>query len=245
MSFIRKSAVALALSAGIAAPALAQDAAPPSDWTLTGNVAVVSDYRFRGVSLSDQDPALQGGLNLNHSSGFYGGVWASSLAGFGSFGGWDTEIDTFVGWTGDVGGAVFDIGGLYYHYPDTDGTSYGELYASIAPTLGPVTTEFGIWYAPDQSNTAGDNVYVYTDISAGIPDTPITLKGHLGYQDGAVTFTGKALDWMVGADVKYGPVVLGVQYIDTDISQRRAVREAGIGNGIADSAVVVSLTANF
>ena len=74
------AAILLALGLG-ATPAFADETDPPSDFTFSGYVQGVSDYRFRGYSLSGGDPALQGTINLNHSSGFYAGAWASSLDG--------------------------------------------------------------------------------------------------------------------------------------------------------------------
>jgi uncharacterized protein (TIGR02001 family) len=66
-----------------ATPALAQTE-PPKPVTVTGSVALVSDYRFRGVSQSDKGFALQGGVNVNHESGVYAGFWGSNLAHTGS-----------------------------------------------------------------------------------------------------------------------------------------------------------------
>src|SRR3546814_2295512 len=70
-------AVALATSALVSAPAFAQDA--PEEFTITGTVGGVSDYRFRGISQTNEDFAVQGSINLNHSSGFYVGTWASNV----------------------------------------------------------------------------------------------------------------------------------------------------------------------
>ena len=67
------------LLAGTAAPALAQDADAPSAITISGNAAVTSDYRFRGLSFSDGDIAIQGGIDVAHESGFYIGTWGSSI----------------------------------------------------------------------------------------------------------------------------------------------------------------------
>ena len=72
------------LLAATTAPALAQDTAPPKPFTLTGNVTLTSDYRFRGLTQSDGDGAIQGTLNLNHSSGLYVGTFVSTIDGDGS-----------------------------------------------------------------------------------------------------------------------------------------------------------------
>lgn len=190
---------------------------------VSGNVALVSDYRFRGVSLSGGDFALQGGIDVAHSSGIYVGTWASSISGGTAFG--ELEVDVYAGWTGDVAdGLTFDVGLLYYIYPTGDvaaaETDYFEPYASIATTLGPVGATLGVAYAWDQDSLGGnDNLYVYTDFSTAIPSTPITLTAHLGYTDGvfATAASGDSFDWGLGASYAItDSLSLGVSYADTE-----------------------------
>src|SRR3990170_7375763 len=93
------AATILAGSALASAPAFAQDeeeAAPAI--TISGNVALTTDYRFRGVSLSAGDIALQGGIDVVHESGFYVGTWASSIQGGTPYG--EVELDLYCGWGG-------------------------------------------------------------------------------------------------------------------------------------------------
>lgn len=201
------SAVAFALSAS---PALAQEEEAEessSGITVSGNAAITSDYRFRGVSFSDGDIAVQGGIDVAHDSGFYIGTWASSIEDSPTFG--HTELDIYGGWSGEVASGVsVDVGLLYYIYPNGDGgaagpSDYFEPYASISGTLGPVEAKVGVAYAWDQSALGNsDNLYIYSDLSSGIPQTPITLNAHLGYTDGvlATSLDGDTFDWSVGAD---------------------------------------------
>src|SRR5690606_7342496 len=116
---------------------------------VSGNVALVTDYRFRGVSFSDGDIALQGGIDVGHSSGFYVGTWASSISGGTAFG--ELELDVYGGWSGDLGGVTVDVGLLYYIYPTGDApgvdTDYFEPYASVSTSLGPVGASLGVAYA--------------------------------------------------------------------------------------------------
>src|SRR3990170_5780047 len=182
------AATILAGSALASAPAFAQDeeeAAPAI--TITGNVALTSDYRFRGVSLSAGDFALQGGVDVVHESGFYVGTWASSIQGGTPYG--EVELDLYAGWTGQVAeGVTFDVGLLYYMYPTTDDplnldpdTDYFEPYASIAGSIGPVTATLGAAYAWEQDSLGGnDNLYIYTDFALGVPGTPVTVTAHAG-----------------------------------------------------------------
>ena len=186
------AATVLAGSALAAVPAYAEEeTAPPSEFTITGNVAFVTDYRFRGLSLSGGDPAIQGAINVNHSSGFYVGAWGSNLEQdpldiYGNM-----ELDVYAGWTGEVtSGLTADVGLLMYVYPAGsfgDGNVF-EPYASVSTTLGPVSAKLGAAYAWEQDSLGGsDNLYVFTDLGAGIPNTPISLSAHLGYTDGALS----------------------------------------------------------
>src|SRR6187399_2249156 len=83
-----------------ATPAFADETAAPSDITISGNVQAVTDYRFRGISLSAGDFALQGSINVNHSSGLYVGTWASSLEQDPADTYGNAEVDVYAGWTG-------------------------------------------------------------------------------------------------------------------------------------------------
>ena len=204
----------------------ANSAGGESGFELSGNVALVSDYRFRGVSFSDGDPALQGGIDLVHSSGFYLGTWGSTISGGTPYG--ELELDLYAGWSGDVSdGVTFDIGLLYYVYPTENelanlvgaDTDYFEPYASIGTTLGPVSATLGVAYAWDQASLGDeDNLYLYTDFELGVPNTPITLTAHVGYTDGvfATAADGTSFDWGLGASWAItDSLSLGVNYVDT------------------------------
>jgi uncharacterized protein (TIGR02001 family) len=220
------AAMLLALGLG-ATPAFAEEeTAPPSEFTFSGYVQGVTDYRFRGLSLSGGDFAVQGSINLNHSSGFYVGTWASSLEDSAVYG--STEVDLYGGWTGPLGGGITaDVGLLYYAYPNGHfgDAEYFEPYASLTAAIGPATAKVGVAYAPSQDSLGNDdNLYVYTDLGAGIPDTPISLSAHLGYADGAQSpdfltgkGTGGGFDYSVGATYNITPKLsIGAQYVGVD-----------------------------
>lgn len=272
--------VAAAVAAlAFSAPALAQEA--PKPITVSGSAAIVSDYRFRGVSQSDRALAVQAGLTVSHESGLYVGTWASNLSGWGTFGGSNTELDIYGGYKMPIGGVTVDVGLTWYMYPGgSDKTDFAEPYVKLSGTVGPVSLLAGVAYAPKQEalgrwylsgasygtgipdapGAKSDNLYVWTDASAAIPNTPITLKAHVGYSDGnaglgpngtSVAPTGKYADWMLGADVAVGPVVLGVAYVDTDIGAAESAylqpnfSHTKNGSSIAGAAVVVSGTVSF
>ncbi|HSG33285.1 MAG TPA: TorF family putative porin, partial [Sphingomonadaceae bacterium] len=233
----------LAGSALVATPALAQDDLGIS---ISGNATIVSDYRFRGVGLSGGDPAIQGGIDLGTDAGFYVGTWASSIDGGDVYG--EMELDIYAGWSGELtDGLGFDVGALYYLYPtnDLDPADYWELYASISPSVGPAELTFGVAYAPSQDSLdfggPDDNLYLYGDIGIGIPDTPISVWGHLGYTDGALTFTAdsNALDYGIGADLAIGDnLSIGIAYIGVD-------DDGADINGVTDDTVVGTIGVSF
>lgn len=218
-----------------------------SPFTITGSVSGISQYRLRGISLSDENFALQGSINVAHESGLYAGTWASSVAGYGSFGGGNVELDLYGGYAKTFGGATIDAGLIWYLYPSTSETDYAEVYASVSGTVGPATLKVGTYYAPDQSSIGSDdNLYVYGDANLGIPNTPLKLKAHVGRSmgDSSLTPAGDYWDWLVGADVSYKNLTLGVSYVDTNIGTARAGRFA-FDHDIVDSAVLVSVSAAF
>jgi len=114
----RLAAMALmtAVSALAATVAHAQETAPPQAITVSGNAALVSDYRFRGVSQSNGGAAVQGGIIVSHESGAYAGFWSSNLAGWSTFGGPNLELDLVAGYKLPVaGGAALDVGLTWLH----------------------------------------------------------------------------------------------------------------------------------
>lgn len=183
---------------------MAEDA--PSDFTVSGSVSLVSDYRFRGVSQSDKDPAIQGTIQINHKSGLYIGTFASNLAGWGTFGGPNIESDIFGGFKFNASESVsIDVGLTWYMYAGgANTTDFAEPYVKVSGTAGPVSLTAGVAYAPKQEalgrvyRTAAefnagtpfapgkksDNLYLWGDAALPIKSTPFTLKGHLGYSDG-------------------------------------------------------------
>src|ERR1700716_843610 len=136
---MKKLILSAAVFAAFATSATAQTAAPASPHTFTGNLAVVSDYRFRGISQSFRQPAVQGGFDYSHSSGFYVGNWNSSVSGLSYPGGAGIEMDLYAGYKFEpVKDVLLDVGALYYYYPGalvagtTKKFNNGEIYLSGA-----------------------------------------------------------------------------------------------------------------
>lgn len=226
-----------------------------SDVTVTGTVSVASQYRLRGISQSDEDMAAQGGITLSHSSGIYVGTWASNLAGFGTFGGSNVELDAIAGYTKALGDTTLDGGLIWYFYPGTSGHDYGEVYASVSQPIGPVKAKVGGNYAFKQKSIGDvDNLWVYGELSAPIPRTPVSLRGHVGYTDGKGSIfsgpRGHYLDYSLGADVSWKSLTFSLSYVGTDIKKSEAdayysLPGAAAGHKIVGDAAVFSVTASF
>lgn len=260
------AATALA-GAFIAAPAFADEAAPPSDITITGSATIASQYRFRGLSQSNNEPVVQGAITVSHASGFYVGVWGSSASSSNfanspiDIGG--TELDVFGGYTKTIGGVTLD-GGVYgYLYPgftfvNKTAGNYYELYGSVATTYGPAKAKLGVNFAPAQKvfnistfSATRNNTYVYGELSGGIPGTPLSLHSHLGYTAGGFDYVKPYIDYSVGVSATYKMLTLDASFVGTDIGRGRITNNicgGACGNYFfrpAKPVGVVSLTAAF
>ncbi|MBU0824157.1 MAG: TorF family putative porin [Alphaproteobacteria bacterium] len=227
MKFLTKACFGMLLAASaMSTPAFAQEEEASGPVSLSGGVSVVSDYRFRGISLSNEKVALQSTITASHESGFYAGVWGSTLPDSPLYGKY--ELDLYAGFATEIApGTSVDIGATYYVYPgnqDFAGPSdYVEIIGKLSHDLGPVSATGMVAYAPDQNSLGSDdNIYLNLGLGYGIADTPVTLNAALGYTDGslgALAPGGNYLDWMLGASFAAGPATFTVQYIDTDIKK--------------------------
>tara|TARA_R110002167_G_scaffold58730_1_gene166176 strand:- start:156 stop:869 length:714 start_codon:yes stop_codon:yes gene_type:complete len=207
------SAVASSLFAGAAFAELSAD----------GSVSATSDYRFRGISQTNEEAALQGEINLNHSSGIHAGVWGSSIDFGESADGenFKLEVDYTVGYAFAISGVDLDLGYVYYSYPnsndDTVDADFGEVYGN-ASYKG---FEVGVNWSDDYFQESGKSTYVYTGASHkfGI----VTVAGTVGYtffdeKDVFETGTDKYVDYSVSAAVDVlKNLNVEVAYVGTDL----------------------------
>ncbi|HAI96363.1 MAG TPA: hypothetical protein DCL50_02870, partial [Methylococcaceae bacterium] len=132
MKLLKTTAVAGLLVASGAASAI----------ELSGNVALTTDYVWRGVSQTDGSPAIQGGFDADLGNGLYAGVWGSNV----DFGGDESmELDVYAGWAGEFNGVGVDVGVLHYAYP-TSGTEtdFTEVYVGLSMGMFSLTQYFGL-----------------------------------------------------------------------------------------------------
>lgn len=218
----RTAAVALATSAMLSGAAFAQTAAAPAaaptpDFTATANVGLFSEYIFRGIAQTAGKPAVQGGFDVAHSSGFYLGTWGSNISWLEDFGAYSRsslEWDFYGGYKANFPGSEdwgYDVGTLYYYYPGSRNPGVvnadsWEIYGAInwkwlsAKVSYSLKDYFGA--RPTGEKTDGT---VYVDLSAAYPvgETGISLLAHYGILDVRHDAGGDAKvgydDWRLGA----------------------------------------------
>ena len=187
--------------------------APAAAADVSGELGPVSDYRYRGVSLSHERPALQGSISLDHPSGLYAQLWGSTL-GHGT----DTEVDLTGGYQADLSEHLnIDLSGTWYAYPSGSDTNYVEGTAATTVSHGAASAKFGISFVPPQHLTTS-NVYAFTEGSYEIPRTPVSLTASLGYERGGfdeVEHGGK-WDWKLGAETTLNPAKLCLAYVGSN-----------------------------
>lgn len=240
---MKKLIIAAVLASAVSVPAFAEEAAPAAGpHTFTGNVGLVSDYLFRGISQSHGKPAIQGGFDYAHASGLYAGIWGSSIS-------WvsdaqnrsvPTEIDIYGGYKNSFGGGDwnYDVGVITYNYPGSANTpanasakaDTAEVYGAIgwkwltAKYSHTVSSHFVGWYggsagSDTTKNTRGSG---YLELNASYEVAPTwNLIGHLGHQkvknyvasgDTNASYT----DWKIGVTKDVGFGVVGLAYSDTN-----------------------------
>lgn len=202
------AAACLALLAGVGfcSQAKAQD--------VTGNVALTSDYVFRGVSQTSENPAISAGVDATFGS-FYAGGWASNVD-FGDD--TDAEVDVYGGWRSELSGWTVDLGGVAYLYtgqPDSADYDYVELKAAASRAVGPATLGVAAYWSPDFFGASEDEA---TYVEANAAFTPVdrwTVSAAVGRQ-----WVSSDLDyttWNAGvAFALTDHLALDVRYHDTD-----------------------------
>jgi uncharacterized protein (TIGR02001 family) len=215
-----------AVASGLAVPARAQ-----AELDLSANAGIVSDYRFRGVSLSDRGPALQGGADIE-AGPVFAGAWASTIA---DYEGAEVELDLYGGLQGSVGEVAWRAGAYAYLYPGGADVNYVEFVGQLERTFGPATFAVEAALAPRQDHVAEANRYLGASSAYDAGDGwTVTVRG--GYEDG---FYDRKWDWEVGLGYAVGPFEAAFAYVDTD---HGACGEAG---RLGRAGLVASLTAAF
>ncbi len=185
----------------------------------SANVAMTTDYVWRGFSQTDNHPAIQGGFDYAHSSGFYLGTWASNVesspnAAY-NYDGASTEVDIYAGWSGEIKGVSIDVGALRYEYPGTDtkDNNTNEYHLGLGYDFGVASVGVTANYSDDYFG-AGDTYY--WDFGAEVPVGMVTLAAHYGITDYDDDNKGDDYaDWRIGASIEFKGFGFDLAYTET------------------------------
>jgi uncharacterized protein (TIGR02001 family) len=207
---------------------------------LTGTVTAVSDYNWRGITQTGQDPALQGSIDWALDSGFYVGAWASNVD-FGDCCDEDIEVDLYAGFSGgDV--VTWDVGFNYYWYPGADDLDFPEVYAGV----GYEWFEAKLWYSSDFANYSEQAWYLEGNAAYELPAN-FGLEAHLGYSTGdgieAAYGQDNYFDWSVGVTYALGNFDLGLKYADG--SDLKTLDGTPDDIGSSEGVVIFSVSTTF
>jgi uncharacterized protein (TIGR02001 family) len=211
---------------------------------VSANVSLATDYVFRGVSLSDENPVIQGGFDWSNDA-FYAGVWGSSLSE-------GTEIDLYGGWTPSTGPVTWDIGVIGYFYPgaDDDDAEFDYFEGTVGGEFS-VTEQFAmgaaVFYSPENYGDTGDATYYEINGSYSVSDA-LAFSAAYGNQtienpDGVAG--GSEEDdyntWNLGGTYAFHGFSLDLRYHDTDIDAGSDIEDYTYGPDSYDSAVVFTI----
>lgn len=220
----RGVAVGLSVLAFTAQPAAAQE----SPFAFGGSVALVTDYRFRGISQTLREMAVQAGIDVSGPVGLYAGVWGSNL-NFGEAepnGRAQAEVDVFAGIERSVG-AVVDagLGVTYYGYPGAD-SEHSYDFVEVALSAGRDFSVFEIGasaaYSPDYFAGSGSATYLRVDVDVPLGASPFSLSTGVGRQwieKNELFGTPDYTDWSVGLTAALEGFEAGIAYVGTDIDE--------------------------
>lgn len=238
-------APALVLAQAAPAPAPAPAATP--EHTVSFNAGLVTDYRYRAISQSGNKPALQGGIDYSHSSGFYLGTWASTIT-------WITdaapanngrlEVDIYGGYKGAAGPVSYDVGLLQYWYPGNNlNPNANTLEVYLAGTVGPFTAK----YSHSLTNLFGfvdSKGSGYLDLSATFDlGNGWGLTPHVGHQSIAKNSTFSYTDASLTVTKEAFGLVFSGMLVGTDTT--KALYTNPQGKYLGKSTFVLGVKKNF
>jgi uncharacterized protein (TIGR02001 family) len=211
---------------------------------VSANVALTTDYVFRGISLSDNRPAIQGGFDWSHDM-FYAGTWASNVTE-------GIELDVYAGITPSTGPVEWDLGLIAYFYPgaDDDDAEFDYVELKAAGEFGlneQVAIGGAVYFAPGNFGDTGEALYLevngsfaaseqleftaaYGNQSIDDPDGPFGAAGEDDYNT-----------WNIGGTYAVHGFTLDLRYHDTDIDEGSDIESYTYGPPSYDSAVVFTV----
>jgi len=269
-AMLRKSIIA-ALTAAALGTGVAQAQQPPaSPETLTGNIGLFSQYIFRGLTQTNEEPALQGGMDYSHASGFYAGTWGSNVSVLRDSGAYSSggslELDIYGGFKGSIGKTDFgyDVGLLYYWYPGDRAPGFHkadtlELYGALSWKWLTGKLSYSLTDKTFGVDDSQGTYYLELNATYPIPNTKFTVIGHYGMQkfngnNGAVGCSStdndtcaSYNDWKIGVNYSLPKdFTVGVFYTDTSSMDGPAKAfYTAAGTQLGDSTVTVFVQKTF
>ena len=249
MNTNRVAAAALTLGLSLAAGAAGAFELESAGLTIGVTPTISSDYLFRGVSQTQNRPAAQGTIDIQHTSGVYVGAFISNVSFLGTNA--RQEVDAIAGYRFSVGDLSLDLGGIAYTYPGYENApgsglydlQYFELAVKASYQAGSAKLLGALNYSPNYQLESGTGVYVEGGVEFTLP-FDLTLAGRLGYQWiqnnprwGSPDFA----NWNVTLSYKFSDFVLTAGYFDTDLNRR----ECFAGQKICEARGMVYLSRTF
>lgn len=199
----------------ISQPAFAEDS------PFTANVALTTDYVFRGISQSNEEPTIQGGMDwADSATGLYAGVWGSGV----DFDDATTEMDFYGGMSKTIDNLTWDLGAIYYFYPGADDSKsydFWELAAAVGYDFQVMQATASLNYSPDYFGGSGDSWYPAVNVIVPLPYdlTADAGFGHQWIQDNSAFGTADYSTWSLGVSYMIEKFNLSLKYIDTDLKE--------------------------
>jgi uncharacterized protein (TIGR02001 family) len=242
---------------------LAADA-PASPHTVAFNVGVTTDYIFRGITQTQHDPAISGGVDYSHASGLYAGAWLSnqkwvetggtSTAGDAYKTDSNLELDFYGGCKGSVGDIGYDVGLIRYYYPgdkvvgsitpDTTEVYVAGTWKMLTLKYSHVVSDYFIGWSGTAAAKTSDSNYLELNATHDLGDG-WGLLGHIGHQKvkhddfNFASYT----DWKIGVTKDVGFGVVTAAYSDTDADD--AAYGNWDGENVAKGVLALSFSKSF
>jgi uncharacterized protein (TIGR02001 family) len=233
---LKTKLLVIALGAVFALPAMAEDA-PAAASPVTGNVGIVSDYVYRGLTQTSHNPAIQGGFDYAHSSGLYAGVWGSNVSWIADSGavsvaagnyGPTMELDTYFGFKGAIASVSYDVGAIRYNYLGSGYTpavnfanaDTAEAYVGLGYDIVSFKYSYGLLDRFLTTPNAGGTGYADLTVTYPVESLGVTVGAHAGHQHFNIgpTDTVSYSDYKLSVSKDFGGYVAGVAYTGTNVS---------------------------
>ena len=216
---------------------------------ITTNLGATSDYRYRGISQTQNAPAIQGGIDYTNKNGFYAGNWNSSVSSLVYTNGAGIETDLYAGYKKEIKGITLDVGSYNYFYPraSVNKTNYDTREVYVGAAKGPVSIKvsqsLGDYFAA--SNSRGSRYY-QADVAYPIAGTKASILAHVGRTDVANQTVLDSNDYNAGVGYNLAGFDLAARYY-TNSNKTAAFQTANtVGNQkLYRNAVVLSVSKTF